>query len=553
MKQQVFIGVFFLLSASIFGQTLTDSLKAYYPFNGNSLDATGNGNNGVNYGATPIADRFGNLNEAYHFDGITNYIEFTATTSIHPTTFPISITAWIKVMPGSNNNVYFCSNYTPGVYGGVWMAAPTGLIQINYGDGLGYCTGAYRRTKTGTTQINDGQWHYVVGVIRGAMDMDIYIDCQNDGGTYSGTGGSMVYLPSNTGRMGMFDCLNGNNYHFVGDIDDLRFYNRELTAFDVATLYNYPNAINLATGILGNDTTICAGALNLNASASWATTYAWSNGSTSPTINVNSSGTYWVSLMGNNCGQTGSDTIVINIGNAQIDLFPDTIVCKNQSVLLDAGTGYTNYSWSTGANTQTISVTIPGSYIVEATAANGCVLIDTIQVTYYPDVPAAQFSYTLLPAGMVQFNNTSQYCSQYQWTYSNGGTDSVFSPQHAFPCNTPVTVTLIASGRCGADTTTQTITYMCDGIEDITQAIDLQVFPNPANDLLNINYSLKNQQITKLLLYNALGQIVYEQKLAAKVGQVHTEVFVNKWNEGVYFLQIVTEKGIATQKFWINR
>ena len=47
----------------------TDGLVAWYPFNGNVNDESGNGNDGVSDGAALTADRDGNLNSAYAFDG----------------------------------------------------------------------------------------------------------------------------------------------------------------------------------------------------------------------------------------------------------------------------------------------------------------------------------------------------------------------------------------------------------------------------------------------------------------------------------------------------
>ena len=51
-------------------ESLNNDLVAYYPFNGNANDESGNGNNGTNNGATLTSDRFGNLNSAYNFPGI---------------------------------------------------------------------------------------------------------------------------------------------------------------------------------------------------------------------------------------------------------------------------------------------------------------------------------------------------------------------------------------------------------------------------------------------------------------------------------------------------
>jgi len=53
---------------------LTTGLVAYYPFNGNANDASGNGNNGTVYSATLTADRFGNVNNIYSLNGIDGYI-----------------------------------------------------------------------------------------------------------------------------------------------------------------------------------------------------------------------------------------------------------------------------------------------------------------------------------------------------------------------------------------------------------------------------------------------------------------------------------------------
>ena len=70
-----------LLLALLFLQYLTvtvllaqKGLIAYYPFNGNAHDETGNGYNGTVYGATLNNDRFGNPKSAYSFDGINDKI-----------------------------------------------------------------------------------------------------------------------------------------------------------------------------------------------------------------------------------------------------------------------------------------------------------------------------------------------------------------------------------------------------------------------------------------------------------------------------------------------
>ena len=59
----------------------TNGLVGYWPFSGNANDVSTNGNNGTNNGAILTADRFGNVNSAYDFDG-NSYISFTNSNSI---------------------------------------------------------------------------------------------------------------------------------------------------------------------------------------------------------------------------------------------------------------------------------------------------------------------------------------------------------------------------------------------------------------------------------------------------------------------------------------
>jgi hypothetical protein len=66
------------LSLNAFGQVPdyvpSDGLVAWYPFNDNANDESGNGNNGTVIGSTSTADRNGNVNSAYSFDGVDDHI-----------------------------------------------------------------------------------------------------------------------------------------------------------------------------------------------------------------------------------------------------------------------------------------------------------------------------------------------------------------------------------------------------------------------------------------------------------------------------------------------
>jgi hypothetical protein len=74
---------------------LNDGLVGYYPFNGNTNDESGNGNDGTIVGpVTLTADRFGNPDSAYHFAGVdvnTGFINLGNSSTLSLDTFTIAI------------------------------------------------------------------------------------------------------------------------------------------------------------------------------------------------------------------------------------------------------------------------------------------------------------------------------------------------------------------------------------------------------------------------------------------------------------------------------
>lgn len=136
-----------------------------------------------------------------------------------------------------------------------------------------------------------------------------------------------------------------------------------------------------------NMDTVCGlQTLTLNAqniSALGYTTYDWSNNATTQTTNVGQ-GNHWVHVS-NVCSTVSSDTVtIIEYNPNQPNLGSDITVCKGSSVILNPGTGYSNYLWLPGNSTSsTLSPTTNGTYVVQTTnTIGGCVDNDTIQVTF---------------------------------------------------------------------------------------------------------------------------------------------------------------------------
>ena len=105
MKKTLLIAILALVAPMTFAQNLpsyvpTNGLVGYWGFDGNANDESGNGNNGTVNGATLTADRNGNANSAYSFNGNSNYILIPYSTSIGVQQ-SLSVSFWVYMDGGS--------------------------------------------------------------------------------------------------------------------------------------------------------------------------------------------------------------------------------------------------------------------------------------------------------------------------------------------------------------------------------------------------------------------------------------------------------------------
>ncbi len=166
---------------------------------------------------------------------------------------------------------------------------------------------------------------------------------------------------------------------------------------------------------LGPDQSRCEGeSIILDAGVGLPAAYQWQDGSGQPTLTLNQSGIYSVTVTAGAC--TGQDEVAVAFNPApEFSLGPDTSLCTGETWLFDlSGTGDT-YRWQDGASTSIYNVGHPGQYWVEITK-NGCVFADTLQIEFFetpvvdlgPDQSLCDGETAVLDAG------SSQSVS-YQW------------------------------------------------------------------------------------------------------------------------------------------
>jgi len=99
-----------------------------------------------------------------------------------------------------------------------------------------------------------------------------------------------------------------------------------------------------------------------------------------------------------------------------------------------------------------------------------------------------------------------------------------------------------------------TASYTCtvSGMENITDFENLYIYPNPAKDFISVGFKNINANKMILKLYSSTGQKVYESNKDVQLGINAALIPVNSFSEGIYFLNITTEKSIVNYKVVIQ-
>ncbi len=230
-----------LVAANGLNAQLDQNLLLRYEFEGDVLDISGNDNHGIaNGGITYVEDRGGNPNGAVQLDGFDDFIELPNLAELKPD-LPVSFSFWVKY--GSTDplaQTVFNTSLEDDLSAGVFFnsSSATGTYAVSFGDGSPLYSPATRRTYVSNSAIVPDEWHHVVAIVRGATDMEIYVDCVENSGAYSGTGGPLFYAAA-SGVIGRHDRDLGVPFeHFLGAIDDFRYWDRALELSEVDILCN---------------------------------------------------------------------------------------------------------------------------------------------------------------------------------------------------------------------------------------------------------------------------------------------------------------------------
>lgn len=219
-----------------FKEIFGNNLILYCPFDGNAQDESGTGNNGTVSGALLTTDRFNNVNSAYSFDGVDDFVEVAH----HPTLncSSVSISVWFKTNSFTASNGYgphLLSKRESSGWGNSYQMN-VGIIQsqnacwadwsINGNGSIYYSNSAV---------LNTVNWFNLIYTHDGT-NVKLYLN-----GSLVQTNVSPGLLTFNNLPMwfGARPYAGNNSSWYNGKLDDIAIWNRALTAQEVMDVYNY--------------------------------------------------------------------------------------------------------------------------------------------------------------------------------------------------------------------------------------------------------------------------------------------------------------------------
>jgi hypothetical protein len=289
-------------------------------------------------------------------------------------------------------------------------------------------------------------------------------------------------------------------------------------------------------------TTFCPGdSVQLVASGTF-TNYYWRRngvpfGGNTSSVYVSQSGNYVVTALdGNGCPATSAVvSVTVANPNATITASGPLTFCQGDSVILDAGSGYSSYNWSTGASSQTITVYSSGTYTVAVSNASGCSDTSAVSSTTVLPVPAVPV--------ITQVMDTlfSSSATGNQW-YLNGNPIAGATGSYYVASQTG-NYTVVVTGGNGCTSTSSAYAFIFTAVSGVGgPSTGVLLYPNPVlgTSTLLIRSAGYDGTAT-VIFFDIAGRVVARQETELKEGMVQLTVDRSSFAAGTYFVKVQLE------------
>lgn len=236
--------------------------------------------------------------------------------------------------------------------------------------------------------------------------------------------------------------------------------------------------------------------------------------------------------------------------NPEIATSRSPVLCQGESVVLSVNAA-DEYTWSTGAKTQSIEVSTGGTYtVVVRDNALNCTSPDAIMVTLKP-VPSATFRYAVEDQAGLRIVFIPDMLNQGNafWELGDGTESTSESPTHTYAEFGTYTVTHTVTAPNNCQKVVSVLIDIVTGTE-YGRGGTLTAHPNPVTtEVIELNYP--GCENSTLDVFNAQGQHVLQEHVAGLLE--HHTLDLSELPNGVYTLRVTANDDRHTVKIVVVR
>jgi hypothetical protein len=228
-------------------------------------------------------------------------------------------------------------------------------------------------------------------------------------------------------------------------------------------------------------------------------------------------------------------TVIIPVmqNTLAVRITPDgpTTFCEGEEVVLDAGTGFSSYNWSTGATTQKITITASGSYwVTVGNTAGQSANSDTIKVNVLPLPPKPAIS---RQGDILLADNAAT------WQWLRDGNLIAGETKQFFAITDVGTYSVRVTNAEGCQNTSDPIIVSVLTLEEVAPlSFSFDVYPEPSYGNLYVRISSSDEAPMDIHIYTLLGSERYKRAIRPIRGSVIHEIDTRGWTKGVYFVRV---------------
>jgi C1A family cysteine protease len=301
--------------------------------------------------------------------------------------------------------------------------------------------------------------------------------------------------------------------------------------------------------------------ISTNGGSSWTNltnTPPYSNVTSSPlnisTATAGLNGYQYHCVVSNTCtSDATSDAALLTVNPLPVvDLGINTEICAVDNIVLDPGSGYDTYEWSTGETSQTITVDSTGTgqgdiTIYVTVTESSCINTDSINILFKPIPQTELGNDTMLCGGENITLDPGAGFDTYSW--STGESSQAIVIDSAGVGFGSITVYLtVTENSCSNNDSIDVLFDDCTGINPNEIKDGVTLFPNPSDDIINI------------IVENAeKGTVISITDVTGKeIKNIVSDKKINRFNisdlpAGTYFISVINSKINYSDKFLITR